>query len=168
MSSDSLKSNHPPIILLSFYGQNQTDCQEVHCPKGTQETTCRPKNCQEKCPRHHWSQKTSSLQTRNSRPQGNQEVPEIHWSPHQETALPEAGQRNRSWVQAGTQIPKLSCVGSARSCWGLPGFVIRGHQPVRDPCEASDHNDERSAAGEEDQGRQILMRIVVFAFSHGY
>jgi len=143
---------HAPQCII-YYGQNKTNRKEIHCSEGTQKTTGCPKDRPQERTCHHRCQETPQIQTRNSCPQRNQEISEIHWSPHQKTPLPETRQRNCPRVQTGTPIPKLSCACSSRIRWGLPRVIVWGHQLVRHPRQESDHHDQRFATCQENQRR---------------
>ena len=54
------------------------------------------------------------------------------------------------------QVPKCSSYGPTRSGRGIFSWIVRGHQPVCNTCQASYHHAERYSAGQKDPRRESL------------
>ena len=102
-------------------------------------------------------------------------LPEVDWAAHQEIALPETCQGNRSRFQNRPSLPicshrsfaglsfwtylnkfKFSNQFLAGSQWGLPGGFVWGYKPLRHSRQEGHYHAEGHSVGPEDSGRTCL------------
>ena len=119
--------------------------------------------CKEVCPSYRRSEEAPQIQAWHRCPQGDQEVPEVHRAADPEAALPETGQGNCSGFQDRPEIPVQRGDGTAGGQRGLPGWALRGHQPMRYPRQEGYHHAKRHPAGQENPRREGIVSSLSYA-----
>lgn len=88
---------------------------------------------------YRWCEKAPQIQAWNCSPARNQEVPEKHWAPDQETPIPASSPWDCSGLQDWLALPECCHWRLTGGQWSLSSGIIWGHQLVRNSCQES-HN----------------------------
>ena len=138
------------LLLVKFYKPQALTILKKTTRDGTNEANCKKEYWWYSSPKstgnegskkerslNWWCEKTSPIQTRNSRFARNPTISEVNWVADQKVAFPASCPWNRSGLQDWSAVPEHSNHGPAGSQWELLGHLVRRHQLVRDPCQAS-------------------------------
>lgn len=89
---------------------------------------------------HRWrSEEAASVSSWNGCPSWDSQISKIHRSVDSQGTIPASCAWNRSGLQVGSSFSIHRCAGIARSQWSILGWIIWGHQSLRNPCKAC-HN----------------------------
>ncbi len=91
----------------------------VHWWQGPKETAGY-QGCSQICPWYWRHEEAPLLPPRYSRSLRNLLLPEVHWTPHPQAALPVSCQINCPGLQDWPLLPVLCCHGSSGGIWSIP------------------------------------------------
>ena len=88
----------PQFHLNCHHGSYQANCKKIYWRKGSKKAAGH-QGCKKICSSHWRSQEAPQIQAWNCCSPWDQKIPEVHWAPHQKTAIPASGERNCPGLQ---------------------------------------------------------------------